>query len=219
MSGQPDIEGLAAADIVDALADLMDHRAHIIGLVSPDPTKVLFGQAVTVGFMPRRGDAMDPKRHGLGPAIHRAMGERDPSGRVLVMASNGHPDASLGGGTKLSRVRNLGMAGVLCDGRLRDFETLADYPFSTWCNGETVRAGGNEILAYVADQPVTVAGVTILPDDYVFADASGAAVIPAAAVDDVVGQAHRIKAMAAKMAIAIETERREDVLTLGSGER
>ena len=39
----------------------------------------------------------------------------------LVMAGNGHPDISMGGGTKLSRAQNVGLAGVMADGRLRDF--------------------------------------------------------------------------------------------------
>ena len=41
-------------------------------------------------------------------------------GQVLVMSSGGHPDVSLGGSTKLSRITNHGLAGVLCDGKLGD---------------------------------------------------------------------------------------------------
>jgi len=43
---------------------------------------------------------------------------------------------------KLSRLQRAGAAGVLRDGRLRDFEQLADYPFATWCRGEGTRWGG-----------------------------------------------------------------------------
>ena len=72
------IEGLAAADVVDALTKSFEHRSHLIDLVSPDSTKILFGPAVTVGFFPVRKDLMDPHRHSLGPAIYGAVGERDP---------------------------------------------------------------------------------------------------------------------------------------------
>ena len=118
------IEGLGVADVVDAMSQTFSHQAHIIGLSSPDPKRILFGPAVTVSYMPVRVDLMDPERHSLGPAFYRAIADDDPAGKVLVMASNGHADTSLGGGTKLSRVHNHKMAGILCDGRLRDYEEL-----------------------------------------------------------------------------------------------
>jgi len=37
------------------------------------------------------------------------------------------------------------MAGILADGRLRDYEERNSYSFATYCHGETVRADGNEI--------------------------------------------------------------------------
>ena len=144
------IDGLATADIVDALAKSFKHRTHIIDVVSPDPSKVLFGPAVTVGFVPVREDLMDVHKHSLGPAIYRALGDREKEGRVLVMSSGGNPDISLGGSTKLSRVTNHGLAGVLCDGRLRDFDELKDFPGAFYCSGEAVRGGGNLIQPYLS---------------------------------------------------------------------
>ncbi len=114
------LEDLGVADAVDAMMMTFQHRAHIIHLDSPDPRRVLFGPAVTIGYMPVRKDLMDPEAHSLGPALYRAIGDEDPTGKVLVMASNGYAHASLGGGTKLSRVQNHKMAGILCDGQLRD---------------------------------------------------------------------------------------------------
>ena len=212
------IGGLATADVIDALAKTHPHRAHIIDLVSPDASKVLFGPAVTIGFMPVRQDLMDPHRHSLGPAIYRAIGDADPAGKVLVMASGGNPAISLGGSTKLARVTNLNMAGVLCDGRLRDFEELAEFPGAFYCTGETVRAGGNLIQPYVADVPIDVAGVTVVPGDYIFADSTGAAVIPAAEVLQTLTMAHKILEMARQMAATIASEDPSSVLTDGSKE-
>jgi len=212
------IDGLATADIIDAMTKMFDHRAHIGDLVSPDPTKVLFGPAVTVGFLPVRKDLMDAKKHSLGPALYRSLGDRDVNGRVLVMSSSGHPHASLGGSTKLSRVTNHGLAGVLCDGRLRDFDELAEFPGAFYCRGEAIRAGGNEIQPYVSDTPIEVGGVTVVPGDIIFADTTGAAVIPAAKAEEVLTMARKIKDMGAMMAEKIRTENPEDVLTQGSEE-
>jgi regulator of RNase E activity RraA len=53
---------------------------------------------------------------------------------VIVLASNGYTDTSMGGGTKLLRLHQNGCAGVLTDGRLRDFDELAPL---AWCPAST----------------------------------------------------------------------------------
>ena len=195
-------EGLGVADVVDAMMMTHPHRAHMIDLVSPDPSRVLIGPAVTIGFLPVRKDFMDPDKHSLVPALYRAVKDHDPKGAVLVMASNGHSKTSLGGGTKLSRVENLRMAGVLADGYIRDFEELASYDFATYCSGEAVRAGGNEIQPYLADVPVSLGGVTVIPGDVIFAKGNASVVIPGAEVELILMKARKImeKMDAAKLA-------------------
>ena len=212
------IEGLGVADAVDAMMLTIKHRAHIIHLDSPDPRRVLFGPAVTIGYMPVRKDLMDPQKHSLGPAFYRAIGDEDPTGKVLVMASNGYPDASLGGGTKLSRVHLRKMAGILCDGQLRDYEELNTYDFATYCKGETARGGANEIQPYLTGVPVSVGGVTVVPGDYIFAQGSVAVVIPASSAEAILEQAREIMN---NMNVAKELTQVEDpkkVLAQGSSE-
>ena len=212
------IKGLGIADVVDAMGMMFPHRAHVIHLDSPDPARVLFGRAVTISYMPVRKDLMDPEKHSLGPAFYRAIGDEDPTGKVLVMASNGHPDASLGGGTKLSRLRNHKMAGILCDGRLRDYEELRTYDFAVYCNGETVRAGGNEVQPYLADVPVCIGGVTVVPGDYIFAQGSMAVVLPAASAEAALTKGRQIMTKMDKVKDALVTEDPQQVLSKGSSE-
>lgn len=212
------VAGLGVADVVDAMTMTHQHRAHIIELDSPDPSRVLIGPALTISYLPVRKDLMDPEKHSLGPAIYRAVGTHDPAGAVLVMASNGYPHTSLGGGTKLSRVENLGMAGILADGMLRDYEELNTYRFATYSRGETVRAGGNEIQPYLADVPIAVGGVTVVPGDVIFAKGSTAVVIPGAQAEAILNKARNIMH---KMDAVKETLKNEDpatVLSQGSGE-
>ena len=187
------------------------HRAHILDLVSPEPGRVLFGPAVTVSFLPYREDLMDDRLHTLGPLFYNAIGSDDPAGKVLVIASNGHPEISLGGGTKLSRLSNHGMAGVIADGRLRDLSELAGYGLAVWCTGETTKAGGAVIRPYLANVPVSLAGITVVPGDYVVADSSGAVVIPPAHLDDVLEEARDMAAMARQMEEAIRIEDPDEV--------
>lgn len=211
-------EGLGVADVIDAMMMTFQHRAHIIHLDSPDPQRVLFGPAVTIAYLPVRKDLMDPEKHSLGPAFYRAIGDEDPTGKVLVMASNGYPDASLGGGTKLSRVRNHKMAGILCDGQLRDYEELNSYDFAVYCKGETVRAGGNEIQPYLTNVPACVAGVTVVPGDYVFAQGSAAVIIPAASAEEILTKAREIMEKMDQVKEFLVDEDPQKVLAQGSSE-
>ncbi len=212
------IEGLGVADVVDAMMMTIQHRAHAIHLDSPDPRRVLFGPAVTIGYMPVRKDLMDPEKHSLGPAFYRAIGDEDPTGKVLVMASNGYPHASLGGGTKLSRLRNHKMAGILCDGRLRDYEELNTYDFAVYCKGETVRAGGNEIQPYLTNVPVCVDGITVVPGDYVFAQGSAAVVIPAGSAEAILKKSRGIMEKMDRVKESLMNEDPQTVLSQGSSE-
>jgi len=212
------VKGIEPADAVDAMNQLYPHKCHLINLQSPDPKKVLFGQAVTIGFLPVRKDFMDALKHSLGPLFYASIAKVNPEGKVLVMSSGGQPDISLGGGTKLSRVRNHKMAGVLCDGRLRDFEDLKDYPIAVYCKGETLRVGGNMIQPFIYNQPVIIDDVTVIPGDYIFATISGAVVIPEKDIEKVLKLANKILEKTTHAAEMIKSEKASDILNKGANE-
>jgi 4-hydroxy-4-methyl-2-oxoglutarate aldolase len=89
------IEGLATADLVDAMGRLHRHRCHILDLVSPTPGRVLFGPAVTISYFPSCSAALDPERYNLAKLFYEAVGD-EPEGKVVVLASNGYADSSMG---------------------------------------------------------------------------------------------------------------------------
>jgi regulator of RNase E activity RraA len=192
--GEPvtSVEGLKTADLVDSMGRMHRHRCHILDLISPTPGRVLFGPAVTVSYFPSCSAALDPDRYNLANLFHEAIGD-EPEGKVLVLASNGYTETSMGGGTKLSRLQDDRCAGVLTDGRLRDFDELAGYDFAAYCSGQATRWGGGEVTPFQANVPVVVSRVGVTPGDYVFADSSGAVVIPAGQVDDVVAGAREVE--------------------------
>lgn len=193
------------ADIVDAMRRRHQHRCHLLDLVSPTPGRRLFGPAVTISYFPACRAALPPDRYNFKRLFYDAI-EGGGDGRVLVLASNGYTDASLGGGTKLSRVHNHRLAGILTDGRLRDFAELELYDLAIYCRGETTRWGGDTVTPYEANRPVVIAGVAVRPGDYVFADASGAAVIPAPDVRAVLRAANQVAAEDAESLAAIKVE-------------
>ena len=193
MDGASAVQGLTCADLVDAMGRVHRHRCHILDLVSPTPGRVLFGPAVTISYYPTCSAGLDPERYNLANLFYEAVGD-DPQGKVLVLASNGYPDVSMGGGTKLSRLQDHGCAGVMTDGRLRDFDTLATYDFAAYCSGETTQWGGAEVTPFQANVPVVLKGVGVLPGSYVFADSSGAVVIPNGQLDEVIEGARAVQA-------------------------
>jgi 4-hydroxy-4-methyl-2-oxoglutarate aldolase len=202
-----DVAGLKCADLVDAMGRLHRHRCHILDLVSPTPGRILFGPAVTISYFPSCSAALDPKRYNLGNLFYEAVGD-DPAGKVVVLASNGYIDTSMGGGTKLLRLQENRCAGVLTDGRLRDFDELAGYDFASYCSGEATRWGGDSVTPFLANVPVVVGGVGVVPGQYVFADASGAVVIPDAQIDEVIEGARKVEGEDASFRREISTERR-----------
>lgn len=198
------------ADIVDAMGRLHRHRCHLLDLVSPTPGRRLFGPAVTICYFPACSVALPPDCHNFKRLFYQALegsGEGGGEGYVLVLASNGFTEASLGGGTKLSRAENHRFAGVLADGRLRDFAELKQYDLAVYCRGETTRWGGDTVTPYEANRPVVVGGVAVFPGDYIFADTSGAAVIPAGDVSAVLHTATQIVASDAAVIAGIKNEK------------
>lgn len=150
-------------------------------------------RAVTISYFPSCSAALDPERFNLANLFYEAIGE-DGSGKVLVLASNGYTETSMGGGTKLMRIQEHGLAGILTDGRLRDFDELARYDFAAYCAGETTRWGGDEVTPFQANVPVVLGGVGIVPGQYVFADSSGAVVIPEGQLEQVLELAREVEA-------------------------
>ncbi len=188
---RPDPKHVAAvtsASLSDAMADRFAHRFHILDLISPVPDRVLFGPAATMQFMPRREDLRDPDVHDFAPVLADAVRD-DGEGAVLVVSSGGCPDAAVAGGKKISRLKGLGMAGILTDARLRDFDEVDELGIAAWCGGETTLADRREAMPFSAGVPVSLESVTVIPGDWIYADAGGAVVIPAAARDEIIAAA------------------------------
>jgi 4-hydroxy-4-methyl-2-oxoglutarate aldolase len=201
------VHGLKTADLVDAMGRRHRHRCHILDLVTPTPGRILFGPAVTISYFPSCSASLDPERYNLTNLFYEAVGD-DPEGKVLVLASNGYTDVSMGGGTKLMRRQHHCLAGVLTDGRLRDFDELTGYDFAAYCAGEATRWGGDEVTPFQVNVPVVSRGVGVIPGVHVFVDSSGAVVIPPDDLEQVLAEARSIEADDARTRTEIARENR-----------
>jgi regulator of RNase E activity RraA len=117
---------------------------------------------VTISHFPSCPAALDPERYNLANLFYDAVGD-EPAGKVIALASNGYTDTSMGGGTELLRLQRNGCAGVLTDGRLRDFDELARYDFAAYCSGEATRWGGDHLTPFQAKVPLVLQGVGVMP--------------------------------------------------------
>src|SRR3954454_4477866 len=104
-------------------------------------------------------------------------------------------------------------AGVLTDGRLRDFDELARYDFAAYCSGEATRWGGDGVTPFQVNLPVVLDRVGVVPGSYVFADSSGAVVIPARQIEEVLEEARKVEAADAAGREAIAREHLRTAVT------
>lgn len=167
-----------SSSLSDAMRKLYPHRHHVLDLVSPTPGRVLFGPAATMAFAPQRSDVEDKASIDFAKQLAAALGPSG-EGKVVVAAAYGAPDGAIAGGIRLAYLEKARVAGLLTDGRLRDFGEAAGYPFAAYCRGETVFAGSAEIMPIAVGTPVAIGGATVFPGDYVYADGAGAVVMPA----------------------------------------
>lgn len=130
----------------------------------------LFGQAVTV-----RCDAPD-----FGAVLHAL--DVIQTGQVLVIDAGGYREAAMIGDILSGHLRAKGIAGVICDGAVRDVGTLGswdDFPvFSRWINprGPTGAERG------AINLPVQIGGAHVAPGDLMIGDDDGLVVLDPANV-------------------------------------
>jgi RraA family protein len=138
-------------------------------------------------------------RPGDNLMIHAAIAMAKP-GDVLVIDGKGDQTSALMGTIMMTACRQLGLAGVVMDGAVRDSLEIdeMDYPvFSvgTNPNGPTKNNGGR------IGHPVSVGGVTVHPGDFVIGDGDGVVVIEREALPGLLPLAeHKVQAEAKRIA-------------------
>lgn len=125
----------------------------------------LFGPAVTV-----RCEAPD-----YGAVLHALdVIER---GQVLVIDAGGYRDAAMIGDILSGHLRAKGVAGLICDGAVRDAGTLGnwtDFPvFARWINPRGPTGADRGAI----NLPVTVGGAAVAPGDLMIGDDDGLVVL------------------------------------------
>lgn len=182
--------GVTSASLCDAMARRHPHRCHAVGLVPARAGQVTAGPAATIRFGPRRDDMPD---HDLASAAERAMADV-PEGAVVVIAAPDAPGEAVAGGKKLAALEELGAAGIIAWGAIRDRVEAAGYRAGVWALGETPRASGDLLQVIEVGGLITFGGITVAPGDWVYVDEAGLIAVPWDERHDVADAARAIEA-------------------------
>ncbi|MDB5779434.1 MAG: proA1 [Polaromonas sp.] len=170
-------------------ADVAERRGALHGRITAlRPRMKLAGPAFTVEVRP--GDNL---------MIHAAMALAKP-GDVLVIDGKGDQTSALMGTIMMTACQQLGLAGVVVDGAVRDSLEIdeMDYPvFSvgTNPNGPTKQVGGR------IGHPISCGGVTVHPGDFIIADGDGVVVVEREKIESLLPlAAHKVVAEAKRIA-------------------
>ncbi len=145
----------------------------------------LVGPAFTLRTIPAREDLdrletlADPE-HPQRKAI-----EVTPAGHVLVIDCRGVTDAAAAGDILVTRLARRGVAGLVCDGALRDAGPIAAMGFAAFCAGPAAPLSLCAHHAVALQEPIACGGVAVFPGDVIVGDADGVVVIPAGLADAV----------------------------------
>jgi 4-hydroxy-4-methyl-2-oxoglutarate aldolase len=151
------------------------------GLVDVDLVQVLPGSRVAGPARTVRCGQAD------NLMVHAVMAEAQP-GEVLVLAMPEPEPVALVGELLATQAKKRGAAAILVDGSVRDTEELLDLGLPVWARWVRVRGADKSAVGTIGET-VEVGGTSISAGDAVVLDADGAAVVPAARIEEVLAAA------------------------------
>ena len=161
------------------LADVNGRRGALHGRIAAlRPRMKLAGPAFTVDVRP--GDNL---------MIHAAMALAKP-GDVLVVDGKSDQSAALMGTIMMTACKQLGIAGVVIDGAVRDSLEIDEMDFPVFCVGTNPNGPTKNVPGRIG-HAITCGNVPVRSGDLVLADADGVVVIERERVEGLLPPAHR----------------------------
>lgn len=191
-----DITARLAALDTPAVSDALDRfelKGTVIGLPQLSTDRRIAGRVHTVKL--GTGAALQ------GPARHlcTASIEASEPGDILVIENRSGVNAAGWGGILSNAAKVAGIAGVICDGPVRDVVESRDLDFPVFARSATPTTARGRIKEEAFNEPVEIGDVTVRPGDYVIADASGVVFVARDRAGDIIKTAEKIAAREASM--------------------
>jgi regulator of RNase E activity RraA len=182
------LRSIATSTLTHQLQQRGIRSTFLSGLRPLHPELRMVGRAKTLRYVALREDL---SRHYSSPGVNaqvRAVESCKP-GDVLVIEARGVSDAATIGDIFATRAFRLGAAGIVTDGALRDTPAIAEIGRPVYHLASHGATLGRQHMPFSIDEPITCAGVFVVPGDIVVGDGEGVVVIPAALLDEVVRDA------------------------------
>ena len=185
-----------ACAVSDAL-DKLGLPSAVSGLQRYATDRRISGRVVTVRLEKDDGRPA-ASRHLCTTAIEAAQ-----PGDVIVIEQRTGVDAASWGGNLSLGAQLRGVSGVVIEGPGRDMDEARQYDFPVFARTHTARTARGRIVETGTNVPISVGDVTVSPGDYVVADGSAVAFVPAAEIGRVLDVAEAIVAKERAMVAAL----------------
>jgi len=184
---------LDACAVSDAL-DSLELSGQVSGVPQASGDGRIAGRAVTL----KLGTGEPPP----GPARHLGTAAIEAAGpdNVIVIEQRTGIDCGSWGGLLSLGAKQRGIAGVVCDGPVRDIDEARAHAFTIFTRKLTARTGRGRVVELGTNVPVTFETVNVTPGDYVIADRSAVIFITPDNIARVLEKAEMIAAKEAAMA-------------------
>ncbi len=181
------------------LSDALDRiglKGVAAGLARLSGDRPVFGPVLTMRLGP--ADGRPSERH-LGT---RAVEAAAP-GDVILVEHHSRADCAGWGGILSCAAHHQGVAGVVVDGMCRDLDESRQLGFAVFARGAVPTTARGRVIEIAFGEPVTIGGIPAAPGDWFFGDGSGALLLPAGRVDEIVAIAEGLMAREAAMIAAV----------------
>ena len=158
------------------------------GLRPTRPDLRMVGYAHTLRYVAIRADVREAMK-GAEDAQKRAVESVSP-GDVLVMEARGETNAGTIGDILAARVLARGGTGIVTDGGVRDTPGVAELAIPTFYKAANASSLWNTHIPMAVDEPITCAGVLVMPGDVAVGDAEGVVILPARLAEEIAHAAY-----------------------------
>ena len=181
------LNSLATSTITHQLQQRGIRSTFLSGLKPLHAGLRMVGRARTLRYVALREDVQAQYASGLN--AQRRVVESMRPGEVLVIEARGVPDAATIGDIYATRAFKLGATGIVTDGALRDTPAIVDMHMPVYHYASHGATYGRMHMPFSVDEPITCAGVFVMPGDVMVGDGEGVVVIPQALLDEVLRDA------------------------------
>ncbi|HEY5854836.1 MAG TPA: 4-carboxy-4-hydroxy-2-oxoadipate aldolase/oxaloacetate decarboxylase [Aldersonia sp.] len=169
---------------------LISDALDALGLPSGTGALQPLGASVPVAGRVRTVE-LGPATPGAAPGPHIATQAiaAASAGDVIVVANDGRTDVSCWGGLLSLGAAQRGVRGVVVDGACRDVAEARELGFPVFARGVTPRTARTRLAQIAVAGTVVIDEIPVNDGDYVVADDSGIAFVPAARVHEILDRA------------------------------